>query len=105
MADEAEFERFRAAIDVPILANMTEFGKSKLLDAKTLANLGVNVVIYPVTLLRLAMHAADAGLAEIADRGTQEGLLDRMQHRRDLYDLLDYEAYNEFDTSVFNFNL
>jgi methylisocitrate lyase len=105
MADEADFERFRAAIDVPILANMTEFGKSKLLDAKTLANLGVNVVIYPVTLLRLAMHAADAGLAEIADRGTQEGLLDRMQHRRDLYDLLDYEAYNEFDTSVFNFNL
>jgi methylisocitrate lyase len=105
MANEADFERFRAAIDTPILANMTEFGKSKLLDAKTLANLGVNVVIYPVTLLRLAMHAADAGLAEIADRGTQEGLLDRMQHRRDLYDLLDYEAYNEFDTSVFNFNL
>ena len=61
MADEADFERFRAAIDVPILANMTEFGKSKLLDAKTLANLGVNVVIYPVTLLRLAMGAADDG--------------------------------------------
>ena len=105
MADEADFERFRAAIDAPILANMTEFGKSKLLDVKTLANLGVNIVIYPVTLLRLAMDAADAGLAEIADRGTQEGLLDRMQHRRDLYDLLDYEAYNAFDTSVFNFNL
>jgi len=105
MADEADFERFRAAIDTPILANMTEFGKSKLLDAKTLQNLGVNIVIYPVTLLRLAMHAAGAGLAEIADRGTQEGLLDQMQHRRDLYDLLDYEAYNSFDTSVFNFTL
>jgi len=105
MAGEADFERFRAAIDVPILANMTEFGKSRLLDTKTLENLGVNVVIYPVTLLRLAMHAADAGLAAIAGTGTQGGLLDQMQHRRDLYDLLDYESYNTFDTSIFNFRV
>jgi len=105
LGDEAGFERFRAAIDAPILANMTEFGKSKLLDARTLENLGVNVVIYPVTLLRLAMGAAEAGLAEIDARGTQEGLLDRMQHRRDLYDLLDYEAYNAFDTGIYNFEL
>jgi methylisocitrate lyase len=105
MTGEADFERMRAAVDVPILANMTEFGKSPLLTAKTLENLGVNVVIYPVTLLRLAMRAADAGLAAIAGPGTQEGLLDQMQHRRDLYDLLDYEAYNTFDASVFNFKL
>jgi methylisocitrate lyase len=84
---------------------MTEFGKSKLLDAKTLEHLGVNVVIYPVTLLRLAMHAADTGLAAIASQGSQEGLLDRMQHRRDLYDLLDYEGYNDFDTGIYNFRL
>jgi methylisocitrate lyase len=105
MAGEADFERFRAAVDVPLLANMTEFGKSKLLNAGTLENLGINVVIYPVTLLRLAMHAADAGLTEIAARGTQEGLLDRMQHRRGLYDLLDYPAYNAFDTSIYNFDV
>ena len=105
MAGEADFARFRAAIDTPILANMTEFGKSTLLDARTLENLGVNVVIYPVTLLRLAMHAADAGLAAIAADGTQEALLGQMQHRRDLYDLLDYEAYGAFDTSVYNFTL
>jgi len=105
MADESDFERFRAAVGAPILANMTEFGKSKLLDAKTLENLGVNVVIYPVTLLRLAMHAADTGLAAIAGLGTQEGLLDQMQHRRDLYDLLDYESYNAFDTSIYNFRI
>jgi len=105
MASEADIEQFRAALDIPILANMTEFGKSKLLDAKTLENLGVNVVIYPVTLLRLAMAAADAGLAEIAGRGTQDGLLDQMQHRRDLYDLLDYQAYNAFDTSIYNFKI
>ena len=105
MTDEADFERFRAAVDVPILANMTEFGKSKLLDTKTLAGLGVNVVIYPVTLLRLAMHAAGEGLAAIAEQGSQAGLLDRMQHRRDLYDLLDYEAYNAFDTGIYNFRV
>jgi methylisocitrate lyase len=105
MASEADFERLRAAIDVPILANMTEFGKSPLLTVQTLENLGVNMVIYPVTLLRLAMQAADAGLAAIAALGTQEGLLDQMQHRGDLYDLLDYQAYNAFDVSVFNFKL
>jgi methylisocitrate lyase len=105
MTGEADFERLRAAIEVPILANMTEFGKSPLLTAKTLENLGVNVVIYPVTLLRLAMHAADTGLAAIAGLGTQAGLLDQMQHRRDLYDLLDYEAYSTFDTSIFNFRV
>jgi len=105
MTGEADFERLRAAVDVPILANMTEFGKSTLLDAKTLESLGINVVIYPVTLLRLAMRAADNGLAELATRGTQEDVLYQMQHRRDLYDLLDYEAYNTFDASVFNFKL
>jgi methylisocitrate lyase len=105
MADAADFERFRAAVDVPILANMTEFGKSKLLDTKTLEELGINIVIYPVTLLRLAMHAAEEGLETITARGGQESLLERMQHRRDLYDLLDYEAYNTFDTGIYNFRL
>jgi methylisocitrate lyase len=105
MSGPADIERFRAAIDLPILANMTEFGKSELLDTGKLASLGVNVVIYPVTLLRLAMHAADAGLAEIAGRGTQKELLGRMQHRRELYDLLDYQSYGAFDASIYNFRV
>ncbi|MFI6307600.1 methylisocitrate lyase [Amycolatopsis thailandensis] len=105
MRDPADFERLRAAVDVPILANMTEFGKSELLDVKTLESLGVNVVIYPVTLLRLAMHAAETGLDAIAEHGTQTGLLDSMQHRRDLYDLLDYESYSTFDENVFTFRI
>ena len=100
MTGEADFERLRAAVDVPILANMTEFGKSTLLDAKTLESLGINVVIYPVTLLRLAMRAADNGLAELATHGTQEDVLYQMQHRRDLYDLLDYQGYAAFDSSI-----
>jgi methylisocitrate lyase len=105
MADAADFERFRSAIEIPILANMTEFGKSQLLDAKTLEELGVNVVIYPVALLRLAMHAAESGLITLTKHGTQESLLGEMQDRRDLYDLLDYEAYNAFDTGIYNFRI
>lgn len=66
----AEFERFRAAVDTPLLANMTEFGKSPLLTAKQLSDIGYNMVIYSVTTLRLAMHAVEAGLREIADVGT-----------------------------------
>ncbi|MFC9251848.1 methylisocitrate lyase [Amycolatopsis thailandensis] len=105
MRNPADFDRLRAAVDVPILANMTEFGKSELLNVKTLESLGVNIVIYPVTLLRLAMHAAETGLNAIAEHGTQAGFLDSMQHRRDLYDLLDYESYSTFDENVFTFRI
>ncbi|QIS22715.1 methylisocitrate lyase [Nocardia terpenica] len=101
----AEFERFRAAVSIPLLANMTEFGKSELLSAATLESIGYNAVIYPVTTLRLAMYAAETGLREIFDRGTQAGLLDRMQHRSRLYELLEYQRYNEFDSDIFNFTL
>lgn len=100
----AEFERFRAAVDTPLLANMTEFGKSELLTAGQLANIGYDVVIYPVTALRLAMHAVEAGLREIAAAGTQSGLLSRMQHRSRLYELLRYAEYNRFDSDIFNFS-
>ncbi|OYO04812.1 methylisocitrate lyase [Enemella evansiae] len=105
MRGPSDFEAMRAALDVPILANMTEFGKSQLLDARTLADIGVNLVIYPVTLLRLAMKGAENGLRALADQGTQQGLLDEMQHRRELYDLLDYSDYNAFDENIFNFRV
>ncbi|HYD18427.1 MAG TPA: methylisocitrate lyase [Patescibacteria group bacterium] len=105
MADETEFEAMRKALKVPLLANMTEFGKSKLLTAAQLEILGYNLVIYPVTTLRLAMGAIDRGLDVIKKEGTQESLLDQMQHRKDLYALLRYEDYNSFDQNIFNFKL
>lgn len=105
LADESEFEAFRAGVDVPLLANMTEFGKSKLLDAATLERLGVNVVIYPVTTLRIAMGAVEAGLRTIAANGTQASIVPAMQTRARLYELLDYADYDQFDSSVFNFTL
>jgi methylisocitrate lyase len=102
---EAEFEQFRAAIDVPLLANMTEFGKSDLLSASTLEGLGYNMVIWPVTTLRIAMGAVERGLRVIADAGTQESLVPEMQTRARLYELIDYEQYTQFDSNVFNFDL
>ena len=105
MQDEKEFAAMRKAVKVPLLANMTEFGKSKLLTAKQLEKLGYNLVIYPVTTLRLAMGAIDRGLDTIKKEGTQESLLDVMQHRKDLYALLRYEDYNAFDQNIFNFKL
>ncbi|MEV7844901.1 methylisocitrate lyase [Streptomyces cyaneofuscatus] len=105
LADEGEFEAFRAAVDVPLLANMTEFGKGPLLDAATLENLGYNIALYPVTLFRLAMGAVEDGLAALAADGTQQALLPRMQTRSRLYEVLGYEEYGAFDSAVFDFTL
>ncbi len=105
MKDESDFEAFRKAIDVPLLANMTEFGKSRLLTTSELENLGYNLVIYPVTTQRLAMFAVENGLNAIKTQGTQEGVLDQMQTRKRLYEVLDYEAYNKYDSSIYNFNV
>lgn len=98
-----EIEAYRRAVEVPILVNMTEFGRSPLLSTDQLASLGVNVVIYPVTLLRLAMGAVEAGLAELASAGSQAGLVGSMQTRARLYEVLDYRSYNVFDEQLFNF--
>ncbi|MFM9876785.1 MAG: methylisocitrate lyase [Rhodoglobus sp.] len=105
MADLGEFEAVRKAVDVPILANMTEFGKSELLTTSQLADIGVNIVIYPVSLLRLAMGAAERGLDALVAEGSLNSSVQHMQTRARLYELLDYEAYNAFDTGVFNFTL
>ena len=105
LANETEFEKFRKAIKVPLLANMTEFGKSELLTTRQLADIGVNVVIYPVTTLRLAMKAVENGLAVLKKTGTQQSLLERMQTRAELYELIRYKDYERFDKDVLNFKL
>ncbi len=100
LADGAEIEAFRKSIEVPILVNLTEFGKTELLGTDTLASLGVNVAIYPVTLLRLAMGVAERALRTIASEGTQAGLVPEMQTRDRLYELLKYDDYTAFDAAV-----
>jgi methylisocitrate lyase len=105
MADLAEFDAIRAAVDVPILANMTEFGKSELFTTQQLADVGVNIVIFPVSLLRLAMGAAERGLDTILAEGSLANRVPEMQTRARLYELVDYEGYSEFDADVYTFDL
>ena len=80
-----------ASLNTPLLANMTEFGVSPLVALEDLSAMGFSAALYPVTLMRIAMKAMEAGLGMIADEGTQENLLDLMQTREELYDLLDYD--------------
>ncbi len=104
LKDEKEFEKLRKELKCYLLANMTEFGKSKLLSKKELENLGYNLVIYPVTTQRLAMKNVEDGLQQIFTEGHQNNVIDKMQTRKRLYELVDYEKYGEFDKSIFNFS-
>jgi methylisocitrate lyase len=96
-----EFERFADAIEAPLLANMTEFGKSPLLTLDELADMGYAAVLYPVTLMRVAMKAVEAALATLANDGIQTELLDLMQTRQELYDLIGYADYEARDRAFF----
>lgn len=96
-----EFAAFARAVNVPLIANMTEFGKSPLLTLAELGKLGYAGVLFPVTLLRTAMHAVEQMLEEIAKQGTQQHKLAKMMTRAELYDLLGYRDYEERDQSFF----
>ena len=104
LKDEKEFEIVRKSLSCYLLANMTEFGKSKLLNYKELENLGYNIVIYPVTTQRLAMKNVEDGLKTIFADGHQNNIIDKMQTRKRLYDLVEYEKYNSLDEKIYNFN-
>jgi len=104
LENEAEFEQFSQTISAPLVANMTEFGKSPLLDFDTFQDLGYAAVLYPVTLSRVAMKAVEAALAIIDMEPNQESLLDLMQTRQELYDLIGYLEYDERDKEYFGLN-
>jgi methylisocitrate lyase len=104
MKDEKEFEKVRKTSKKYLLANMTEFGKSKLLNKSELENLGYNIVIYPVTTQRLAMKNVEDGLKSIFKSGDQNNIIDRMQTRKRLYELVEYEKYNTPDKKITDFS-
>ena len=104
LKDENEFEKVRKSLNSFLLANMTEFGKSKLINYKDLENLGYNIVLYPVTTQRLAMKNVEDGLRAIFTDGHQNNIIDKMQTRKRLYELVDYEKYNSLDEKIYNFN-
>tara|TARA_B100000886_G_scaffold4977_1_gene3112 strand:+ start:420 stop:1316 length:897 start_codon:yes stop_codon:yes gene_type:complete len=104
MKDEKEFEKVRKISNGYLLANMTEFGKSKLLNRSQLENLGYNLVIYPVTTQRLAMQNVELGLKSIFKDGHQNNIIDKMQTRKRLYELVEYEKYNKPDKKITDFS-
>ena len=104
LENEKEFEIVRKALNSYLLANMTEFGKTKLLNYKDLENLGYNIVIYPVTTQRLAMKSVEDGLRDIFKDGHQNNIIDKMQTRKRLYEIVEYEKYNALDEKIYNFS-
>ena len=104
MKDEKEFEKVRKISKGYLLANMTEFGKSKLLNRSQLENLGYNLVIYPVTTQRLAMQNVELGLKSIFKDGHQNNIIDKMQTRKRLYELVEYEKYNTPGKKITDFS-
>ena len=103
MKDEKEFEQIRKNTKVKLLANMTEFGKSKLLSASALEKLGYSIVIYPVSTQRLAMKSVEDGLKVIFKDGHQNNIIDKMQTRKRLYELVEYEKYNTSGKKITDF--
>ena len=104
LKDEKEFEKVRRFSKGFLLANMTEFGKSKLLNKTELESLGYNLVIYPVTTQRLAMQSVENGLKSIFKDGHQNNVIDKMQTRKRLYELVEYEKYNTPGKKITDFS-
>jgi methylisocitrate lyase len=102
MESREEFERFAKGVSgAVLLANMTEFGKSPLLDAQTLGEIGYRMVLFPLTAFRVAMRAAEETLRDLLATGTQKASVAKMQTRQELYDLLGYTGYEARDKAYF----
>lgn len=95
-----DFLSMRQAIDAPILANMTEFGKTPYYTAEEFANMGVDMVIYPVTSMRVAAKAYERVFTDIFTHGTQKNSLPQMQTRKELYETIDLHAFESLDRKI-----
>lgn len=93
----SEFREFARKVETPLLANMTEFGKTDYIPVSEFEKLGYKLVLFPVTTFRVMMKSVQAALGELAARGTQKGLLRKMMDRSEFYDLIDYRAYEAVD--------
>jgi methylisocitrate lyase len=90
-----EYRRFTTAVKVPVLANITEFGQTPMFRTNELGDAGVRLVLYPLSAFRAMSKAAELVYTTLRSAGTQESVLDRMQTRKELYDVLDYHAYED----------
>jgi methylisocitrate lyase len=100
LTTEEEFRRFNKEINIPLLANMTEFGKTPYLTADEFESFGYSMVIYPVTSLRAAAKAYEKVFTEIFEKGTQKDVLDLMQTRKELYETIKLHDYESLDKKI-----
>ncbi|MGY4688804.1 methylisocitrate lyase [Salibacterium sp. K-3] len=100
LTSENEFQYVKERVDAPLLANMTEFGRTPYFTAEQFEKWGYRMVIYPVTSLRAAAKAVERVFQEIQDTGTQKGRLDDMQTREELYDIIGYHDYEALDEKI-----
>lgn len=100
LQDQEEFKRFAAEIDVPLLANMTEFGKTPYYTAEEFEAMGYGMVIYPVTSMRVAAKAYERVFGLIKEQGTQKEALNDMQPRSELYDTISYDDFEALDSTI-----
>jgi methylisocitrate lyase len=100
-----EFRAVRAALSVPLLANLTEFGKTPLMSAEEVFGIGYEIALFPVSALRVAAKAMEEFYAHLAQFGSSREYVARMQTRAELYELIGYFAYEEFDRAVARYPL
>jgi len=101
METEAEFAEFARRVPVPLMANMTEFGKSPLIDATTLGQMGYKLILFPLSAFRSALKAAEETLKAIKNAGHQRNVVPTMLTRAELYDYLEYKTYEQRDRAYF----
>ncbi len=97
LQSDEEFDAFRAGVEGPLLANMTEFGKTPIIPTSRFRDLGYQMVIFPMTAFRVMLKAIDECYAELVAKGTQAEILGAMRTRAELYERLEYGAYDERD--------
>ena len=95
-----DFEYVREHVNAPILANMTEFGKTDYIHVDDFNKIGINYVLYPVTSLRAAAFNTKKVYEYVRDNGSQQGFLDELQTRKDLYDVLQLDAFEAMDSKI-----
>lgn len=95
-----EFERFAKEVKAPLLANMTEFGKTPYITAEEFKQLGYTYVIFPVTIFRVAAKAMKEALEVLLKEGTQKSLLDKMMTRKEQYEIINYTFYEKLDKEL-----
>lgn len=95
-----DFRNVREALNIPILANMTEFGKTDYINLEEFSKIGIEMVIFPVTSLRVAAHSVQEVYEVIQAEGTQKSVLDKMQTRKELYEILRLHDYESMDSKI-----